>query len=228
MACIGICSFRTTLHIKVHLIYPYFNTWGRVTQPPAATVLMHCSAAIWAICHIIELSCRTLWDAYLFLWSFWVVSTLGFICLMHVLIDWAPSRSNKAFCNTYACLPGCSFLFSYCTTTSFHRHCSSRSPEAELSAISAGVRSVWVSGSYKKQQSTMTWSQIEWTHPHYWIKPQNLQHLLLLCFTDLAVLSEHVLLGRSWSNQPIYTSHQLCGNLNFFHHSASSVTAFQL
>jgi hypothetical protein len=67
----------------------------------------------------------------------------------------------------------------------------------------------------QKKQSTMAWSRINRTHTHNWMKPPNLQPLPLLCFTDVAVSSEHAPLGHSWSNWPIFTSHHLQDNLNF-------------
>ena len=70
-------------------------------------------------------------------------------------------------------------------------------------------------GPDKIQQSTMAQNLIERAHPHYWMKPPNLQPLPLLCFTDISVPSEHAPLGCPWSYQTICTSHQLCSNLNF-------------
>jgi hypothetical protein len=61
----------------------------------------------------------------------------------------------------------------------------------------------------------MAWSQINRAGPDHLTKPPNLQPPSLLCATDVAVPSEHTVLGRSWSNQPISASHQLYGNLNF-------------
>ena len=61
----------------------------------------------------------------------------------------------------------------------------------------------------QKPQSTMAWSQIDQTRPDHSTKPPHLQPPSLLCFTDMAVPSEHTPLGHSQSNQPISTSHQL-------------------
>ena len=61
----------------------------------------------------------------------------------------------------------------------------------------------------------MARSWIDQTRPDHSTKPPHLQPPSLLCFTDMAVPSEHTPLGHSQSNQPISTSHQLYGNLIF-------------